>query len=297
VLTATECLAHSVNAGLVQIGLRVPPEVLRGKLRLLRYSEPPDTGLGGERPGSLPKLPWRTSWEHASVCFGYETFVTLWQHAAALATVVRGGRFKPLRLLDAVEQDGRRWDLPPAEVADPEVFSAETCEQVREMMRVGASIGTGKHVIGPELVERYGMGSKTGTAERVGGEVCLHNELADAERHAREGSACSPACRRQLKQLAPAHGRSCRTLSMTAFGRRPSDGRELLALVVVDEPRDGVRFGSQAAGPKAVELLKEAMGLTLHGQPRGVERVAAGFRRGTRAPEPSSEQPWAEVAR
>jgi cell division protein FtsI/penicillin-binding protein 2 len=292
ILSAALCLAHSVNAGLVQIGLKVPAETLRGKLRELHYSEKLDSGLGGERAGSLPKLPWKPAWSHASVSFGYETMVTLWQHAAGLAAIVRGGEWRPLRLLAAVEQDGRRYELPRAE---PErVFSAETCAQVRSMMQLGATLGTGKTVIGPERVERFGMGSKTGTAERTLGEVCAHVELEHMQAHLRAGTGCPSACKRDLDQIARPHTGKCKTLSMAIFGRRPSDGREIFALVVVDEPRKKSRYGSDTAGPAAVRILEEALGLTARGVPRQVERLA-GFRVGPPPPAPTSEQPWAEI--
>jgi cell division protein FtsI/penicillin-binding protein 2 len=292
VISAALCLAHSVNAGLVQIGLRVPAEALRARLRSLHYSEPPDSGLGGERPGWLPPLPWKPTWEHASVSFGYETMVTLWQHAAALTAIVRGGEWKPLRLLAAVEQDGRRFDLPYAEAE--RVFSEQTCEQVRDMMHLGATLGTGKTVVGPERAERFGMGSKTGTAERTGSEVCAHVELQHMQAHMRAGTGCPRSCRAGLDQIARPHTGACMALSMALFGRRTSDGRELFALVVVDEPRRKARYGSDTAGPAAVRILEEALGLTARGVPRAVERVC-GFRKGATPPAPTSEQPWAEV--
>jgi len=43
---------------MVQIGLRVPPDVLHAYLRALHYGEAPQTGLGGEVDGSIPALPW-----------------------------------------------------------------------------------------------------------------------------------------------------------------------------------------------------------------------------------------------
>src|SRR5262249_50038980 len=55
---AAHLFAFSVNAGLVQIGLRVPPEVFRGYLVPLGYGAVPGAGLGVERAGYLKELPW-----------------------------------------------------------------------------------------------------------------------------------------------------------------------------------------------------------------------------------------------
>src|SRR5205085_10011120 len=91
-----------------------PAAHLHQRFEDLGYGEYPGSGLGGERCGMIPKLPWKPAWSHASVSFGHEMFVTLWQHAASLATVVRGGEYLPLRLVDRVEQEGHSWPIASA---------------------------------------------------------------------------------------------------------------------------------------------------------------------------------------
>lgn len=290
--TAAQCLAYSINAGLVQIGQRMPAETLRGYLAGLHYGDAPRTGLGGERAGHVPALPWRPVWEHASVSYGYEMQVTLWQHAAALASVVRGGEWLPLRLMDAVEQGGRRWLL---EAAEPErVFGERACEQVREMMRMGAREGTGMRVAAPELLPGLDVGTKTGTAERVGSELCIHIELQHQARHAAESTRCSRECRKAAKALPNPHRGACVTLSMAAFGRRLDGEREVLVLVMVDEPVHKARYGSDTAGPAAVAILREALGVTALGQERRAGWIA-GFGLAADLAQEAGAQPWAEV--
>lgn len=291
VQTAAQCLAYSINAGLVQIGQRVPSETLRGYLKGLHYGDAPSTGLGGERPGHVPPLPWRPKWEHASVSYGYETQVTLWQHAAALASIMRGGDWLPLRLLDAVEQGGRRWVL---EQAQPEpVFGEQACSEVRDMMRMGAREGTGSRVASPELLPGLDVGTKTGTAERVPSELCIHLELAHQAQHAEQHTSCSRACRASAKSLPKPHAKSCITLSMAAFGRRLDSEREVLVLVMVDEPLKG-RYGSDTAGPAAVAILREALGDTALGQERRATWMS-GFGLAAGLEQEAGAQPWAEV--
>jgi cell division protein FtsI/penicillin-binding protein 2 len=289
-LTVAECLAHSVNAGLVQIGTRVEPGFFRGQLARLHYGVAPDSGLGGERAGSVPPLPWKRAWEHASVSFGYELRMSLWQHAAALASIVRGGEYRPLRIVDAVEQNGARYDLPRAE---PEpVFSRATADTVRWMMEMGAREGTGRVVASPDLVPGLIVGTKTGTAQKVATEVCLHEELAHQAAHRAAQTACSRACRSSLVGRRSGH-RSCYTSSMCAFGRRAEGGREVLVLVVADEPRGREKFGARVAGPTAIAILKEALGATRLGAP-AVPDVVAGFAPSPCASQAGFAQPWAE---
>ncbi|MBI5365126.1 MAG: hypothetical protein HZA53_18255 [Planctomycetes bacterium] len=285
-VTASEGLAFSLNGVLVQIGLRVDDERLHQYFRELGYASYPNSGLGGERCGMLPPLPWKPAWSHASVCFGHEMLVTLWQHAASLATLVRGGEYLPLRLVDRVEQKGQSWEI--ASALPRRVFRAEACEQVREMMKLGAQQGTGSKVNCTDLV----MGTKTGTAQKVPGEVCLHVEAQHHMEHA--GCTGSKGCREKLQGL-KAHKGPCYTSSMCAWGRLPGDPRELLVLVVVDEPRKGKKFGADVAGPAAAAILKEALGHT-HGGVLPEAIGPEGFQAFQAPAAQLSDRPWMEVS-
>lgn len=267
VLTAAECLAHSVNAGLVQIGLRVDQDLFRGKLEALGYGRLPRSGLGGEEPGSIPALPWHPRFSHASVSFGYEVLTTLWQHMQALCTVLRGGTFRPLVLADAVVAEDAVWPLAAGE--ERRVFSPETCASVRGMMELGARVGTGAKLFRDDIR----MGTKTGTAERVPSEVCLHEFGRRVLELARAGRAPTMRDYRALAGVRSVHGR-CHTSSILAFGSLPGGPTEIAVLVVVDEPTSGLHFGSQVAGPAAVDILVETLGLTRGGLTAQPELVA-----------------------
>jgi cell division protein FtsI/penicillin-binding protein 2 len=269
-ITAAECLAFSVNIGLVKIGQRVDSRVFAAKLRELGYARAPGVGLGPESAGTLPPLPWTEDWSHASVCFGHEVMTTLWQHATGLAAVARGGTYRPLRLIAAVEQDGRRIDLPVED--GRRVFRPDTCAAIREMMAMGASVGTGKKIARPDLV----MGTKTGTAEKVPAEVCSH--VAGSARAAAEaqGRTFTGADYDRLKGVPKPHSRSCYTSSMCVVGRTLEGAREVMVLVVVDEPTGKKKFGSDVAGPAAGRILAEALGRTRDGA-ETIPVTAAGF--------------------
>jgi hypothetical protein len=80
---------------------------------------------------------------------------------------------------------------------------------------------------------------------------------------------------------------------MCVFGRRAEGGRELMVLVVADEPREG-KYGSRVAGPAAVAILKEALGTTRLGE-SPVADVIPGFAPSALAPRETSERPWADL--
>ncbi len=272
VIEAWEALAFSVNAVMVQIGMRVDDEHFAQKLELLGYSKRPNSGVGTERRGSIPGLPWRASQSHASVCFGHEVLVSLWQHAAGLATVMRGGEYLPLRMIDGVEWNGELRPLPLAEPVP--VFSREACDQVRMMMRRGAEIGTGRHINGAEeeLGTPIRLLSKTGTTEKKDTEPCLHLDL---ERNAQNlGKQRKDPAFVTFKQMmasqmlnGPPHERTCYTSSICLVGKVVGEERELMTLIVIEEPTGKNKFGSDVAGPTAIAVLKEALGLTQGGAP------------------------------
>jgi hypothetical protein len=299
-VTASEGLAHSCNAVLVQIGLRVPAPVLRGALVDLGYGQRPGAEMGPEMAGHLtpldPRRPtgWTTAYTHASVAFGHEIGVTLWQHAEALATIARGGLRRSLRLLTTVEQGTDAWQLELE--AGRRVLSQRACDEVRAMMNLGATIGTGDKVAHPSMhPELAWIGTKTGTTEKVPTEMCLHVELPALAQHALDGTRMTTAERRSLATQREHFGRrrsTCYTSSMCAIGRM-HDGRELMVLIVVEDPTGPEKFGSLVAGPTAVAVLRRALGLPRkHGEaladsaPRSIDLTPASFS--------TSELPWAD---
>jgi hypothetical protein len=201
-VTAAEILAYSINAGMVQIGPRVEDRVLAGYFAALGYGRAPQTGLGPELDGAYPKLPWKPVWQHASVSFGHEMTVTLWQHAAALATVIRGGEYLPLRL---VGRDRAR--RPALRHAGGRAAARLRTRRVRQGAHhdgAGRSRGDGQARRRPRRAARDRARRHQ---DRHGAEGALrdllHAELAHQERHHRDGTRCTKACRATLRGQRP----------------------------------------------------------------------------------------------
>jgi hypothetical protein len=128
--------------------------------------------------------------------------------------------------------------------------------------------------------------------------VCVHVELADQAAHRRAGTQCSKACRARLLGRRAGHG-TCYTSSMCIFGRVAGadheHDREVMVLVVADDPRKGGHFGAEVSGPTAVAILQEALGRTHLGDPI-VPDVVDGFAPSHERSARAAAQPWAEVA-
>ena len=263
-ITAAEGLAFSCNAVLVQIAHQMEAAHIRERLVALGYDAAPGAGLGPERAGRLTPLrkgTWSRNQTHASVAFGHEVGVTLWQHAAALATMLRGGERRPLRLLRGIERGDEAWDL---EVPTGErVLGEAACREVREMMALGAEIGTGRHIANAkDNPEFEWIGTKTGTTQKVSTELCVHHEMQALAEFAREGRKWTSADRKALFQRERVH-ETCYTSSICAAGRVVTDDgpREIMVLVVADEPRGREKFGSRVTGGAAIAILRQAFDL------------------------------------
>jgi cell division protein FtsI/penicillin-binding protein 2 len=234
----------------------------------LGYMSKRGAGVGTESPGFVPKLPWSHSQTHASLSFGHELSVNLWQHAEALSTILRGGIRRPLRMLRQVNWEEQSMDLVLED--GKRVFRRETCATVRTMMAEGATNGTGRHLSGAEkkLGTPIELLSKTGTTEKEQGVMCLHKELRrNALNSKLKGGSKHPdfISFKSLAGTPREHNDSCYTSSICLVGRVEGEQREVMVVIVVEEPRKDKRFGSDVAGPAAISVLKDALGLTRSG--------------------------------
>jgi cell division protein FtsI (penicillin-binding protein 3) len=151
-LSVPEILVHSSNIGAAQMALDVGGPAQRrylGRLGLLTRSnvELPESG----KP--LTPKPWRDI-NTMTIGFGHGIAVSPLQLAAAVATVVNGGLWRPPTVL---LRDG------DAISAGERVISARTSAQLRGLMRLVVRYGTGRKADVPG----YLVGGKTGTAEKL----------------------------------------------------------------------------------------------------------------------------------
>jgi hypothetical protein len=79
---------------------------------------------------------------------------------------------------------------------------------------------------------------------------------------------------------------------MCAFGHVHESDHEIMVLVVADEPMVG-KYGSLVAGPTAIAILKEALGVTHLGEAQ-VEALVPGFAPSDFATAHLPELPWAQ---
>jgi len=154
---------------------------------------------------------------------GHEIAVTPLQMAMAHAAVANGGTWLPPRLVKRVwNADGSEGSLP--RVPEPRaMFTRHDALQVQEAMTHTMTEGTGRNV----ALRGYTSAGKTGTTEKL-----VDGRYAD-DRHIGSFVCWAPAS--SARQA------------------------ELLALVVIDDPRQGGHYGSETAAPVVQRVLQFAL--------------------------------------
>ena len=149
-LTVPEIFQHSSNIGSAKIALDIGSEDQRkylGHLGLLRRTsiELPEQ--------ATPMYPsrWREI-NTMTISFGHGIAVSPLHLTSAVAAVVNGGILRPATLIDH--------DAKPTDGV--QVFSAETSDRMRRLLRLVVETGTGRNAD----AKGYLVGGKTGTAEK-----------------------------------------------------------------------------------------------------------------------------------
>ena len=203
-LTVPEIFIYSSNVGAARMALALGAEGQHDYFQRLGLLDTLTTELPETGAPIVPDMPWPEV-TTVTMAFGHGISVSPMQTAAAGAALVNGGFYVPPTFLPRdIEQ--------AAAIAQP-VLRPETSEIMRMLFRLNVLKGSGRRAD----VEGYGVGGKTGTAEKV------------------ENGRYSSDKRRNA--------------FLAAF---PMDAPEYLVLVVIDEPQPeepgrGATAGSNAA--------------------------------------------------
>ena len=152
-LTVPEILIHSSNIGSARMALEAGTETQRAFMAKIGMLAPPAVELP-EVGAPLVPNPWREI-NTVTIAFGHGLSVTPLQLLSGVATLVNGGEYHSPTLLARAPDDAS----PAIRIIKP-----KTSEQIRALMRMVVTEGTGKKADVPG----YEVGGKTGTAEKVG---------------------------------------------------------------------------------------------------------------------------------
>jgi cell division protein FtsI (penicillin-binding protein 3) len=153
-LNVPELLVHSSNIATARIADEVGQKRMEAGFRQLGFDTPPDIELREKGHPLWPKYWARTT--TMTVGFGHGIAITPLQLANAYATLVNGGVWRPTTLMK----------VEPGKAAKGrQVFTPATSAQIRELLRLVVTDGTGRRAD----ADGFRVGGKTGTAEKAQG--------------------------------------------------------------------------------------------------------------------------------
>ena len=165
----TVATGNSCNPAFINIGLRVGNEKFYNYMKAFGLTEKTGIDTTGEAQGFVNKEIEYSTLALACYAFGQNFNVTPVALIAAQAACINGGYLRTPYIVDqVVDAAGNvvyRHDTTPVR----QVVSEETSETVRGILEYVVSEGTGKN----GKVAGYRIGGKTGTADKVGGNVIV----------------------------------------------------------------------------------------------------------------------------
>lgn len=165
----TQAFANSCNPAFINIGLRVGNAKFYQYMQNFGLLEKTGIDTTGEASGFANSEIKYSTLALACYAFGQNFNVTPVALLAAQCACVNGGYlYTPYLVEEITDQDGNvvsRHDATPIR----QVISAETSALVRDIMEYEVTTGTGKN----GQVAGYRIGGKTGTADKVGGNVIV----------------------------------------------------------------------------------------------------------------------------
>lgn len=154
-----DIVTNSSNVGAVKLGMALGEDGLYEYFKAFGLTEKTGVDFPGEVTGWLPPT---SDWSPSSIGnipFGQGISMTALQLLRANAAIANGGELVTPHFLGSLPDDPERVVTWPKR----RVLSAETVEQMREIMKAVVEEGTGADA----RVEGYAVAGKTGTAQKV----------------------------------------------------------------------------------------------------------------------------------
>jgi cell division protein FtsI (penicillin-binding protein 3) len=249
-ITVSEVIKYSSNIGSAKLAFQLGAETYLDYLHRFGFGHPTGVELPHERPGRVRKAATIKPIELATTSYGHGMTATALQLVSAMGTLANEGvRMRPRLVSRIVDEDG-----VPVEIHEPEILdrvvSPRTAREITDaMVTVTERGGTATRA----RVPGYLVAGKTGTAWKHEGGRYTDGRIG------------------------------------SFVGFVPADDPKLAIVVVVDDVRQGSRYGGIAAAPAFAEIAAHSLrylGVEPNPELLAAERAAAPKpRRAPAAPE------------
>ena len=222
-LSFAQGLVQSCNVWFMTIGERLGITKFFDYFKSFGYLEKTGIDLPAEGNSVIKSQNDVTDLDLAIYAFGQNFNITPIQHVMAIAAVANGGYLlEPYLVEQITDNEGNVTYRHETEVKR-QVISRDVCDKLSVILEEGVSgDGGAKNV----YVAGYKIAAKTGTSEKKGTEIRVDNV---------EPYICS----------------------CVAFA--PADDPEIAVLIMVDEPSQGVLYGSVIAAPYMGALMEDIL--------------------------------------
>ena len=222
-LTFPQGLVQSCNVWFMTIGQRLGIQKFYDYFKSFGYLQKTGIDLPGEGNSVIKTQNDMTELDLNIYAFGQNFNITPIQHVMAIAAVANGGYLiEPYLVEQITDTEGNVTYQHETEIKR-QVISQEVCDKLGIILEEGVSgDGGAKNV----YVAGYKIAAKTGTSEKKGTEIRVDN----------------------VKPY---------ICSCVAFA--PADDPEIAILIMVDEPSQGVLYGSVIAAPYMGALMEDVL--------------------------------------
>ncbi|MGE5528261.1 MAG: penicillin-binding transpeptidase domain-containing protein [Patescibacteria group bacterium] len=207
--TFVEAIENSCNPVFASLALSLGPERFLRYIRAFGFGARSGIDFPGEATGTVPKPDTLKRVELATMGFGQGVSVTSIQLVTAMAAIANGGYLVRPHFLKELRSEDGRVIKSGRRETTRQVISAQTSATMRMLLESVVVNGSGNRA----NIPGYRVAGKTGTAQKpgVGG---YSNEVV-----------------------------------ASFIGFAPAENPRLVALVLLDEPQSGVRYGGVIAAP------------------------------------------------
>jgi cell division protein FtsI (penicillin-binding protein 3) len=218
-LTFAGIVATSSNVGTIMAAQKVGDQKLYEKLRAFGFGARPGVGLPGEEAGLLPDFKNWSGSQSCTVAYGQGVSVTALQMASVYQTIANGGVRVTPQIVAGITGEDRKL-VPSQPGKQVRVVSESTAKEIAGMLEAAVGEeGTG-HLAS---IEGYRVAGKTGTAMRY-------------------DEKCQGYC----------------GYTATFVGFTPADKPRLIALAVLQDPKNGY-YGGEVAAPVFKDVMTFAL--------------------------------------
>ncbi len=217
--TFVEAMTNSCNPAFVQIGQLLGARAFCKYFEAFGLTQKTGIDLPAESNSLYIDSDSMTLVNLASSSFGQANKITPIQMICAFAAVINGGYLLTPYVVDKVVDSEGNIVMQNETTIKRQVISEETSETMREVLETVVNTNSGSNA----YIKGYSIGGKSGTSQKLDEDSSGTTYVS----------------------------------SYVAF--YPADDPEIIMLVMVDEPTNGLYYGSAVAAPVVVEALTEIL--------------------------------------